>query len=210
MTQADDARLESGFTLIELLVAIALLGFLTTFLLAAFRLGTRHIERQAAGIERSTQIPAVQAFLRTQIANAQPIADPSSETKNIFFDGRPDGFDFVGVAPESAVTGGLQVFTVEQDRRVKRQLRVRWQLFDVPTFDGPGDVSDAVLLDGISSMSVEYYGATQPDAPAVWHSSWQLMDHLPLLIRLDVVFQNGARMPELVVATQVSSTPRVR
>ena len=210
MSHADDAQLEPGFTLIELLVAIALLGFLTTFLLAAFRLGTRHIERQASGIERSTQIPAVQTFLRTQIANAQPIIDPSSDTKSVFFDGRPDGFDFVGIAPESAVTGGLQVFTVEQDRRAKRQLRARWQLFDVPTFERPGDVGDMVLLDGISSMSVEYYGATQPDAPAVWHRSWHLMDRLPLLIRLDVSFQDGVRMPELVVATRVSSTPRVQ
>lgn len=203
-------RSQDGFTLLELLIAVTLLGLLTTMLLAGFRLGTRHVERQTTRIERSAQIPAVQAFLRSQLADAQPFFDQTSGNKTIVFDGRPDGLDFVGVAPESSAVGGLQLFSVEFDPRTTRQLRVRWQLFGVPEVGSQQGTHETVLLDRVARAAFSYYGTIPPAKGPAWHQAWQDMDYLPSLIRLDVTFLDGGHMPALTVAMRLSSVSRAQ
>jgi general secretion pathway protein J len=208
--RASGCRSQGGFTLLELLIAITLLGVLTIMLLSGFQLGTRHLERQAARIDRSTQIPAVHGFLRTQLADAQPILEQMSGNRSIVFDGRPAGLEFVGVAPQSLTTGGLQLFSVERDPRVESRLRVRWQLFGVPEVGMGQGAHEALLLDGVARLAFHYYGAIQPGTPSAWHEAWQDMEYLPLLIRLELVFQDGERMPELIVAIRLSAAPRAQ
>lgn len=210
MTVTSSHRLQGGFTLLELLVVIVLLGFLTTMLLAAFRLGTRHVDRQNVRIERAARIPAVESFLRAQLADAQPILDPLSPQKNILFEGRPDGLDFIGLAPESLAQGGLLLFTLERNRRSADQLRLRWRLFGVPEFVPERDIHDTILLDGVAGLAFRYYGVIPPDTLPAWHEAWVAMDYLPSLIRLDVGFRDGTRMPELTVATRISLSPRAQ
>jgi general secretion pathway protein J len=210
VTRAWRDRSQDGFTLLELLIAITLLGLLTTMLLAGFRLGTRHVERQTTRIERSAQIPAVQAFLRTQLADAQPLLDQTSGSKSIVFDGRPDGLDFVGVAPESSAIGGLQLFSVEFDRHTTRQLRVRWQLVGVPEVGLQQGTNETVLLDRVARVAFYYYGAIPPAKGPAWHQAWQEMEYLPSLIRLDLVFLDGERMPALTVAIRLSPVPQAQ
>lgn len=207
MNRASRHRSQSGFTLLELLIAITLLGLLTTMLLSGLWLGTRHVARHTARIERSAQVPAVQGFLRTQLADAQPLLDPTSDGRSIAFDGRPDGLDFVGVAPESLAIGGLQLFSIERDPRAASRLRVHWQLFGVPEVGQGRGIREAVLLDRVARLAFHYYGAIQPDKPPAWHQAWQDMEYLPSLIRLELVFQDGERMPDLTVAIRLSAGP---
>jgi general secretion pathway protein J len=199
---------QRGFTLLELLIAVTLLGLLTTMLAAGFRLGTRHMERQSIRLERASQIPAVQGFLRARLAEAQAFVDEASPRKSIVFDGRPDGLDFVGVAPEGLTIGGLQLYSVNLVRREGGQLRVLWQVFAVlETGTGQG-AHETVLLDGVSRLSFHYYGIVPPGSRPSWHRAWQEMEYLPSLIRLEAVFQDGERMPDLTVAIRLSSALR--
>ncbi|HEX8031925.1 MAG TPA: hypothetical protein VF491_25855, partial [Vicinamibacterales bacterium] len=190
------------------MIAITLLGLLTTMLLAGFRLGTRHVERQTTRIERSAQIPAVQAFLRSQLADAQPFFDQTSVNRRIVFDGRPDGLDFVGVAPESSTVGGLQLFSVEFHRHPTSQLRVHWQLFGVPEVGLQQGTQETVLLDHVGRAAFSYYGTIPPAKEPAWYQAWQDMEYLPSLIRLDLAFLDGTNMPVLTVAIRLSSVSR--
>jgi general secretion pathway protein J len=199
---------QRGFTLLELLIAITLLSLLTTMLLAGFRVGTRHVERQTMRLERASQVPAAQAFLRAQLASAQPILDQTSTRKSIVFDGRPDGVDFVGVAPESLTIGGLQLFSVDFIRRADGQLRVRWQLFAVPESGAERSTYETVLLDGVAGLAFQYYGVVPPGKGPAWHRAWQGVEYLPSLIRLEAAFQDGQRMPDLTVAIRLAPVPR--
>jgi general secretion pathway protein J len=210
MTRAWRCRSQDGFTLLELLIAITLLGLLTTMLLAGFRLGTRHVERQTTRIERSAQIPAVQGFLRSRLADAQPFFDQTSGNRRVVFDGRPDGLDFIGAAPESSAMGGLQLFTVEFDPRTTRQLRVRWQLFGVPEVGFQQGSHETVLLDRVAGVAFYYYGTIPPAKGPAWHQAWQDMEYLPSLIRLDLAFSDGGHMPALTVAIRPSSVSRAQ
>ena len=184
-----------------------LLSLLMTMLLAGLRLGTRHVERQTMRLERASQVPAAQAFLRAQLANAQPFIDQTSGRKSIVFDGRPDGLDFVGVAPESLAIGGLQLFSVEFIRRGDGQLRVRWQLFAVPEAGIGLDTHETVLLDGVARLAFQYYGSVPPGRRPAWYQAWQGIEYLPSLIRLEAFFQDGKRMPDLTVAIRSSAAP---
>jgi general secretion pathway protein J len=197
-------RSQDGFTLLELLIAITLLSLLTGMLFAGFRLGTRHVDRQTTRIERSAQIPAVQDFLRSRLADAQPLLDQTSGS--IVFDGRPDGLDFVSVAPESSAIGGLQLFTVEFNSA--GQLRVRWQLFGIPQLESQQSTDGTVLLDRVGHVAFQYYGAIPPAKRSAWHQAWQDMDSLPSLVQIDVVFIDGERMPPLTVAMRLSPISR--
>ena len=196
--------------MLELLIAITLLGFLTTMLFSGLRLGTRHIERNAARIDRSALIPAVQTFLRAQIADAQPLLDETPGSKRIVFDGRPDGLDFVGVAPESQVIGGLQLFSVARDPGAAGQLRVHWQLFGVPQVSVWQGSQDMILLDGVARLAFQYYGVVPPNKGPAWHRAWQGMEYLPSLIRLELVFRDGKRMPVLTIAMRQSPVSYAR
>jgi general secretion pathway protein J len=211
MNRALRYRSQSGFTLLELLIAITLLSLLTTMLFAGLRLGTRHVERQSTRLERSAQIPAVQSFLRTQLANAQPLLlDQTSARKAILFDGRPDGLDFVGVAPESVTIGGLQLFSIEVNPGAASQLRVRWRLFGVPEVGVGRGAHETVLLDGVARLAFHYYGIVPLGKEPAWHQAWQEIEYLPSLIRLELVFQDGERMPALTVAARLSPLPNAK
>lgn len=199
---------QRGFTLLELLIAVTLLSLLTTMLVAGFRLGTRHMERQTMRLERASQIPAAEGFLRARLADAQPFVDESSPRRSIVFDGRPDGLEFVGVAPEGLTIGGLQLFSVDLIGRTGGQLRVHWQVFAVPESGTGQSAAETVLLDGVSRLSFHYYGIVPPAKRPGWHRAWQGMEYLPSLIRLEAVFQDGERMPDLIVAIRLSTAPR--
>ncbi len=199
---------QRGFTLLELLISVALLVLLTTILFEGLRLGTHHLGQQSDRLDRASRIALAHNFLRAQLADARPVITPTAAERTIVFNGRPDGIEFVSVAPESVAVGGLQALSVDYDKGAGTtggELLLRWRLYKGTSPAVASNSRDTVLLDHVRSAEFAYFGATSPDQPSAWHMTWQDMAYLPSLVRLSLEFSDGQRMPELIVALRLSA-----
>jgi general secretion pathway protein J len=193
---------QRGFTLLELLISIALLALLTTMLFGGLQLGTRQVGRQTDRLDRAARLSLAQGFLRRQLADARPLADPAQAAGIVAFAGERDSLSFVNPAPASAAVGGLESLSVEfadnRDPTAGRLLLRRRS-------DEPGaEIRGSVLLDHVRQAEFAYFGVAAAGEAAAWHESWRDMAYLPSLVRLSVAFSDGAVMPELIVALRLS------
>jgi len=198
---------QRGFTLLELLISIALFALLTTFLFEGLRLVTHNLDPQTNRLDRASRIALSQNFLRAQLADARPVMERATGWRSIEFDGRPDGLDFVSVAPESVSIGGLQALSVNFDKGIGArggELRLHWRPYEGTSPTTGSDVRNSLLLDHVRSAEFAYFGVASPNEPPAWHPTWQDMAYLPTLIRLSLQFSDAQRMPELVVALRLA------
>ena len=107
------ARGAAGFTLIELLIALHPVGLLSTLLLGGLRFGSRVWEAGQVRSERTSQIEAVQGFLRRQLAQSKaerPEQRNRDETAG--FQGDGDTVRFIAPFPEHLGFSGLYRFQI--------------------------------------------------------------------------------------------------
>lgn len=200
-------RSQRGFTLLELLISVALLALLTTFLFDGLRLVTHGLGPQADRLDRASRIAVAQNFLRAQLADARPLLNAASGLHSVEFDGRPDGIDFVSVAPESVSGAGLQALSILYEKGTSVRgggLLLRWRRYEGNSPTVLSDVRNSWLLDHVRSAEFAYFGAASPNEPPAWHAAWRDMTHLPALVRLSLEFADAQRMPELVIALRLS------
>ena len=66
-----------------------------------------------------------------------------------------------------------------------------------------------VLLHGVKSVELAYWGASPTDPEPAWHAAWSRMQNPPELVRVRLAFADGDRRiwPELIVrpAVQVNA-----
>lgn len=204
------ARSQAGFTLLELLVAVAILAFLTTILFGGLRLASRQLERRSSGLEQSSRLALVQNFLRVELGDARPLTQDDSPGAPVDFIGHAASVDFIGVAPESAVAGGLQDFSVGFVRAhgsAAGELRLNARFIRGAEAAG---AHETLLLDGLENATFAYFGiAGQEDTPS-WHNTWEGESYLPSLMRLSLTFADRRPVPDLVIALRLSEDPTLR
>jgi general secretion pathway protein J len=207
---------QAGFTLIELLVAITLLGVLMAALFGALRLGTRVWETGEAQLDASARVQVVQDFLRQQLGQTVPmagLADSGRASGTMLFVGTSAWLRFVSMLPEHLGAGAriLELALSEPARAGgPADLVIRIQPFDLTGNDeSTSDDEERVLIEGIESLEIGYFGSPNPNAKAVWWQQWQDQRELPRLIRVRVGFPPGDRRiwPELIVALMVDLPP---
>jgi general secretion pathway protein J len=206
---------QRGFTLLELLVAITLLGVLMAALFGALRLGARVWEIGEDRLDASARVQVVQDFLRQQLGQTVPLTEITDDPRAsgaMLFAGEREGLRFVSLLP-AHLGGGASLL----------ELALRH-----PASDGPGDLvlrmrpldltggslapaatEDRVLIAGIESLELAYFGAERPTAVPVWWQEWQDQRSLPSLVRMRVSFPQGdrRRWPELIVGLMVDLPP---
>lgn len=202
-------KAEHGFTLLELLISVALLGLLMVVLFDGLEFATRHLKAEDAGLDRAARLALVENLLRAQLAGAQPVAASAADEGVVDFDGQSNGVAFISEAPEAVRSGGLQVLSIDfaaPRGSPSGALLARWRRYrGAPE----GRTSDhrTVLLDHVARVAFAYYGSAGPDDAPAWHSRWQDMAFLPLLVRLSVAFADGDKAPDLIVALRLAASP---
>lgn len=205
---------ERGFAFLDIIVAVAIFSLLATALLAAVRLGTQHVSRQADHLERSARLPSAQSFLRSQLAAAESQLSVDSLDGMAPFEGTAAAVTFVAPAPRSVPNGGLWLYTIAASQR---KLVARWRKYEGmfsglaggAWSEGPAaDSGEAVLLEGVDGCEIRYFGIVPPELEPRWHETWRSMQYLPSIIRFAASFADGTRMPALDVAPRLAPVAR--
>ena len=205
---------QAGFTLLELLVAITLLGALMAALFGALRLGTRVWETGETRLDASARVQVVQDFLRQQLGQTVPMVELAGSGRSsgtMLFVGTGTGLRFVSMLPEHLGAGAriMELALREPQEGGSTDLVIRIEPLDPAAGDEASDSDERVLIEGIESLEITYFGPENPNATAVWWQEWQQQRDLPRLIRVRVGFppDDHRIWPELIIALMVDLPP---
>jgi len=169
----------------------------------------RATESGTARLEWSAEVAAASGFLRTELADAQPIEKIAGGRKTVAFDGGGDSLEFTALPPAHLAAGGWHVLRLAlEPGRGGGRLMLSWRLV---RSDRAGDAVPAprssVLLDHVEAVEFNYFGVLVEGEPPGWHGRWQGAAALPALVRLRVSFVDGRHAPDLIVALRSAPPP---
>ncbi len=178
----------SGFTLLELIVVISILTLIMTASFGALRLGNRSFE---AGVSRASQTEQVRAtadLLRRQFAQLVPIVQEVDDELISSFIGDDEQIRFIAPAPQSGQAAGLFVYRITA-RLINdlKQLELSYAPYNPgrESFDYESVGQRRILIAPLADIRFAYYGATDPDNDAEWHSGWNAEDDaFPRIVRI--------------------------
>lgn len=212
----------SGFTLIELLIALALIGMMVSLLFGALRFASKAWDASDARLERDTTITMLWQYLSDRFREARRInAHVQTEGDNYyFFQGEPDGVEFVAPMPATLGSGGLYIIRLVEGRvDGQRKLMLQRWFYHPDVLSGEADLppwrplkssggyrpgqereglrawySESALVDDLKQVRFRYYGIQEPgDEEADWSDRWdEEKRRLPLLVRMEVEDGEGA------------------
>jgi general secretion pathway protein J len=192
----------AGFTLLELLISVALLGLLTVVLFGGLRFGARAWEAAESSADGADKILSAQAFIADEVSAAYPMfVRVSPEDAYVEFDGSPRSVTFL--APAKSPRGALEWVTIGTEEMNGARALAVWTALELRPGSPPR--LSVVLLKGLKSFEIEYFGTDTPQDRPSWRRSWKGELTLPTLIRMHATFANSRVIwPDLVVATHIS------
>lgn len=205
MTGGQTERGQAGFTLLELMVALAVLGLLSVMLFGGLRFGFRSWERESAHANAVADIGVAQGFLRRSIADAYPMFQLDGDGKRLNpFVGMPGQLEFLAPAPASVGGAGRERYLIGTDTVNGR--------IDLVVLSQPELAADpnkrvrTILVPGIRTFVLRYFGRQGDDDGARWYDGWSDATHLPQLVRVEVAFASDdfRTWPEFVVAPRIA------
>lgn len=180
-------RLDSGFSIIELIVSLTLLAMILALLPGAFRTGKRGWETAVTLDQRAAENAAVE-FLRHRLAEAMPLFDrDDSGRTRLAFSGASQDVSFVAPASSGPFGGGLYRFGVALEPGNvpgQSQLLLRMTPYRPAGLESTPPATEHVLMSGMGSLQLRYFGALAAGDEPVWSSDWRRQDQLPDLIEL--------------------------
>jgi general secretion pathway protein J len=199
-----------GFTLLEMLVAVTLLALLVALAYGTLRTAVRAMRSGEALITRTDRLRTTQEFLRRQLSHAMPLPFERLEDtgENRVFVADREELRFVAPMPGHLSRGGphVQWLTLDDDAL----------LFDHAQLNGydPADPKagnkrePVVLLEGIREARFEFR-ELDPETGELgeWESDWEDAQRLPLLVRLNIEFDEESRQhwPDLEIPLLVAT-----
>jgi general secretion pathway protein J len=191
-------RAQAGFTLVEILVALVVLGILMAGLSQGVRLGRAAWSRQAALVDETADLDAVDRTLRAMLESATTGAIHGRSD----FDGDTNKVSFDGLLPEAISTGSRRaLITLTVDDR--HRLMLRWQSMLTDPNTGAPASGEAVVAENLDHLTFAYWQDGRDGSG--WQDKWTATT-TPALIRLHFGFAKGdrRRWPDMVVAPLIA------
>ena len=193
-----------GFTLIELLVALTLMALLSVILFGGLRFGIRAWETGGRNLEEAGRIESVQSLLRRELTQARFLPQKDNAGPVAPFKGDATSLVFIAPLPNHGGVGGSYLFRLAlRESNGRSDLTLAWRLYRPELLVSDGRIFDdgTVLVGGIASIELSYYGAPGPQLPLQWWDKWDGASGRPQLIRLRMEFPPGdrRRWPDLII-----------
>ncbi|WP_165190170.1 prepilin-type N-terminal cleavage/methylation domain-containing protein [Caulobacter soli] len=186
----------AGYTLIELLVALGVMGLLGVMLLAGLSGSSAAWTRMDRSTTHDEAIEAAQDVLRERLQHAWPATRYDLHPAGPDFDGDSARLVFLAPPSDREGPGALRRYGLVLDANGDLVLE---SLSDV-ALDQTRPQRREVVLRGVRSLDIGYFGAIEPDPAPRWRSRWRQRPRMPSLVRIRLeLAQDGARWPDLVV-----------
>ena len=205
-------QVQTGFTLLELLISITLLGFILVLLFGGLRLGLRSWDVVQRQVDNLNSVRSIESFLRREMEMAYPYRWKGTLGQRIAFLGERNKISFITQLPARIGTGGEYAVSLELAQTgtgrqlVWKHVPLNSQMQD---FSGLAQVPEMVLagteLSAVDQIWLTYFGSMGENTVPAWVDRWDSPVRLPLLIRIQVRFANGAEWPDFVVAPRLTS-----
>jgi general secretion pathway protein J len=201
-------RVAAGFTLLETVVALTLLAVMLGMLFAGLRTGIRAWDAGSGRGDRSDQVLLTWSFVRKELTAAFPwrLKDPLAV--RLAFKGERERVRFVSMRPAEIGGGGLAFvsFEFEPPRGAERTGRLVMRRAFAAAESGdfaPVDAAEKFsLLDGVSAVRFEYFGAENDTTPPSWSDKWDYTQRMPSHVRLEAKL-GEEKLPDMVVALRI-------
>ena len=199
-----------GFTLLEILVAVTLLALLVMMAYGTLRTAVKSMRSGEALIERTDRLRTAQEFLRRQLSHAMPLAFERMEDtgENHVFMADRDTLRFVAPMPGHLSRGGPHVQWLKLDGDVLEFDHAQLNGYDPENPKAGNKREPVVLLEGIRDAKFEFR-ELDPETGELgeWESDWDDPQRLPLLVRLNVEFDEDTRQhwPDLEIPLLVAT-----
>ena len=201
-------RRQRGFTLIEIVVAMVLLGTMLLLLYSALSFSVRSWDAGDANGRRVADRRIGENFLRREISELFPMrwkAPAEGPVLKFAFEGEKDHMRFVSSRPAGITQGGLALVSLEVQAEApparRKNLVMRRAMAadnDQKSFAPLDAAQPVMLIEGVDSVSFEYFGAENDFTPPQWTDSWKWPARMPEMIRVRIQADDGAQ-PEMVM-----------
>jgi general secretion pathway protein J len=192
---------DEGFTLVEALVAVALLSLLSVLVAGALRFGVAAWQRGGDASDRIDEIIHAENFLRGMIARASPhfIARPG-EKGHVAFEGQARSLRFITEAPLAFDQAGRFVVILRAETKEAGTALLIESRPELAATDGkPGQAALRPLLEGLTGVTLAYFGAKSPRTAREWHRDWVREAELPELIRIDLSAMGAPLLEPIII-----------
>ena len=201
----------SGFTLIELLVAMSVVALLGVLLFGGLRFAAHSAGSVNRRSDDAAQVALAYDFMQRGLAAAQPFPVTEGQPRSaVQFYGTPESVAFVALAPPHVGLGGLLAFRMSlEGGSFPSRLAVTWsELYRGFPERGAAMQRPLLLVKGVRSVRLAYFGATLGNQRPGWTDHWTGRSDLPRLVRMRLTLEDGYRPPDLIVAPRLRPAER--
>jgi hypothetical protein len=160
--------------------------------------GTRIWESATTATTDNNHVRTAQDTVSGQVENIYPFFRVSPSDRYVQFDGEPTSITFF--ARTQSKEGGLDQVTIQLNADGTLSLDTS------PELAVPGMATvHRILLRGVRSLDVAYFGAQSRNAASQWYGTWHNAPMLPTLVRVRATLtSHTAKWPDLVVTPYLS------
>lgn len=194
---------QHGFTLIEMLVALSVAVLLVSLVYGGVRLGYRSLHALDGQVDHNEVMRIGWQYLHDALSRARAIRNPARAGDPTSFHGTTETVTFIADLPAAVGLGGLTEVTVKPiPGTSSRSLRLTRRRFDAnETTPSPEFAeNEAVLVEDLHGIRIEYFGEGDRDETPAWHGHWTGHDTLPRLVRISVQPRDANPWPTIIAS----------
>ncbi len=186
----------AGYALIELIASLVILAMIASLMVSGVVAGRRVWERLDTSNAAGDSVTAAQMALRQRLERVFPETRYDAHPPYAFFEGDTSGVTFLAQPRDQQRPNALRIYHLALGTDGSLTLA---SVSEVAINTNVTDDSQ-VLLRGVQSLNVDYYGPGSDGVPA-WQLRWKEQPVPPQLIRIRVQFAPGdaRQWPDLLV-----------
>lgn len=187
---------DGGYTLVELLASLVVLALIGSMIASGITTGRRVWEHADTSLAALDTVAGAQMVLRNRLETAFPQTKYDGIAPYAYFDGAPSQVKFLAPPEDAHKPAPLWRYSLNVDASGDLVLS---SVSDLAVHNALPE--NVVLLRGVQSFDVAYFGAAPPDNIPQWRPGWQSRPSLPQLVRIRVQFAQSDKRwwPDLIV-----------